>query len=146
MSDDLERRLRRLEDERSILDTLYAYAHSLDYGHRDEWLDCWTADATMHWPHRSFTGHGEIGGAFDDHSHAPAAWHKHLLVEPRIRLDGDRATVDSYFVRIDGAAEGPRVRSMGRYRDVVVRCPDGRWRLQERTAERESLVPNAPVT
>ena len=40
----LEERVQRLEDERAILDRLYAYCTSLDYGHRDEWLDCWTED------------------------------------------------------------------------------------------------------
>ena len=35
----LEQRVQVLEDERSILDTLYAYGHSLDYGVREEWMD-----------------------------------------------------------------------------------------------------------
>lgn len=146
MTDDLERRLRALEDERSILDTLYAYGHALDYGWRDVWLDCWTETAVLRWPHAAYTGHEEIGAAFDGHSHAPERFHKHLLVEPRIRLDGDRATADSYFARLDNGDEGPYVRSFGRYRDVLVRCPDGRWRIQERLAERESLVPGATLT
>ena len=29
---DIEQRLRRLEDEKAILDTLYAYGHHLVYG------------------------------------------------------------------------------------------------------------------
>ena len=52
----LEERLQRLEDERAILDRLYAYCYSLDYGWRDEWLDCWTEDAVLAWPHETFTG------------------------------------------------------------------------------------------
>jgi ketosteroid isomerase-like protein len=139
-------RLRRLEDQQAILDCLYAYAHSLDYGLRDAWLDCWTPDAELVWPHATHRGHEEIGRAYDDHSHAPEAWHKHVLVEPRIVLEGDRATVDSYFTRVNDSPAGPVLRSMGRYRDVLVRCPDGRWRLQRRVTERESLIPNAPVT
>jgi ketosteroid isomerase-like protein len=146
VSGDLEARVQRLEDEREILDTLYRYGHSIDYGLRDEWIDCWTETATLHWPHESFTGHEEIGGAFDGHSHAPERYHKHLLIEPRIRVDGDRATADSYFSRFDAAPDGPSVRSFGRYRDVLVRCPDGRWRIQERHTERESLIPGAPIT
>jgi ketosteroid isomerase-like protein len=144
--DDLAERVRRLEDERSILDTLYAYGHSLDYGERDEWIDCWAENGVLHWPHQSFRGREEIASAFDGHSHAPEAYHKHLLIEPRVRLEGDRARVDSYFSRVDGTPEGPRVRSIGRYRDIVVRCPDGRWRIEERRTERESLVPGSPVT
>jgi ketosteroid isomerase-like protein len=142
----LERRLLELEDERAILDTLYAYAHSLDYGDRGTWLDCWSEDAELHWPHETFRGVDEIGRAFDGHSHAPQAFHKHFLVEPRIRLDGDTASVSSYFSRINDSADGPVVRSFGRYLDTFVRCADGRWRIRRRELERESLIPNAPVT
>lgn len=144
---DLESRVRRLEDERAILDVLHAYGHSLDYGDRDLWLGCWAEDAQLIWPHATMTGHGEIGGAFDDHSHAPERWHKHFMVEPRIAVDGDTATVDSYFTRIDAGPDGaPFVRSMGRYRDRLRRCADGRWRFTERICEREGLVPGSPVT
>ncbi len=142
----LEQRVQALEDERSILDTLYAYGHSLDYGIRDEWLDVWTEDAVLVWPHWTFTGPTEIGTAFDDHSHAPEAFHKHLLIEPRVVLDGDRASVVSYFARLNDSPTGPIVRSFGRYLDQVVRCSDGRWRIAQRLTEREGLMPGAPVT
>jgi ketosteroid isomerase-like protein len=142
----LEERLRLLEDERAILDRLYAYGHSLDYGRRDEWLDCWTEDAVLAWPHETFTGREAIGRAFDGHSHAPEAFHKHLLVEPRVRVSGDSATAESYFARLNDAPGGPVVRSFGRYLDVLVRCADGAWRIRERRLERESLIPGAPVT
>src|ERR1700761_8805015 len=92
----LERRVQALEDERLVLDTLYAYGHSLDYGMRDEWLDVWTEDAELVWPHWTFNGQAEIARAFDDHSHAPEAYHKHLLIEPRVVLDGDEASVVRY--------------------------------------------------
>ena len=146
MSQAIEQRLRLLEDERAIVDTLYAYGHAIDYGLRDEWLDCWTETAVLHWPHESYTGREEIARAFDGHSHAPERYHKHVLVEPRIRVDGDRATAESYFTRFDATVDGPLVRSFGRYRDLLVRCDDGRWRFQERRAERESLIPDAPAT
>ena len=121
----LEERLQRLEDERAILDRLYAYGHSLDYGVREEWMDCWTEDGVLAWPHETFTGLEAIGRAFDGHSHAPEAFHKHFLVEPRIRLEGDAASVDSYFARLNDSPEGPVVRSFGRYMDSFVRCADG---------------------
>ena len=142
----LEERLQRLEDERAILDRLYAYGHSLDYGLRDEWVDCWTEDGVLAWPHETFVGREAIGGAFDGHSHAPEAFHKHLLVAPRIRLEGDEATVESYFSRLNDSPDGPVVRSFGRYVDVLARSADGVWRFRERRLERESLIANAPVT
>jgi len=144
--EELEKRLQALEDERSILDTLYRYGHSIDYGWRAEWLDCWTPDAVLVWPHHTFTGLEEIGQAFDDHSHAPEAFHKHLLIEPRVKLAGDNATADSYFARLNNSPEGPVTRSFGRYRDRLVRCQDGQWRMEHRVCERESLIPDAPIT
>ena len=60
MAGDVESRLRALEDERAILDTLYAYAHSLDYGVRDEWGDCWSEDAVLEWPHQTYEGREAI--------------------------------------------------------------------------------------
>ena len=40
-------------------------------------------------------------------------------------------------------ADGPAIKSFGRYRDVLVRCPDGRWRIKERRNEREAGRPAA---
>jgi ketosteroid isomerase-like protein len=143
MTEDLAERLRRLEDRSSIVETLYAYGHALDYGLRYVWSDCWTETAVLHWPGISFEGRAEIMRAFDQHSHAPDRFHKHFLVEPRITLDGDEASVDSYFTRLDTGDGGPVVRSFGRYRDGLTRCDDGRWRIAVRVTERESLIRSA---
>jgi hypothetical protein len=89
----IEERLRMLEDERAILDRLYAYGHSIDYGDRAEWLDCWVETAHLHWPTISHEGREAIGRAFDSHTHAPAVFHKHLLIEPRVTIDGSAASV-----------------------------------------------------
>jgi len=139
MSASVEDRLRRLEDERDIMETLYLYGHSLDYGLADEWLNCWTEDAVLQWPHRPpIVGHEALQQAYDAHTHAPDRFHKHVVVDPIIRIDGDRATVDSYFTRLDRYMEGPELRSFGRYRDKLVRGQDGHWRIQERLTERQS--------
>jgi ketosteroid isomerase-like protein len=139
----IEERLQRLEDERAIVDVLHAYGHSLDYGQRDLWADCWTESAVLHWPGVDFDGRAAIVQAFDDHSHAPDRFHKHMLVEPRVQLDGDMATVDSYFMRLDTGDDGPVLRSFGRYRDRMRRCDDGHWRFAERLCERESVIASA---
>lgn len=142
----LEDRLRRLEDEQGILDALYGYGHNLDYGHEDAWIDCWTEDAVLDWPGRALMrGHAELRAGFRNHTHAPAAYHKHLVVEPRITIEGDRATVFSYYARLDRYTEGPKIRAFGRYRDVLVRCADGKWRIKERFPEIESIRKTAPI-
>jgi ketosteroid isomerase-like protein len=140
-------RVRRLEDERGILDTLYTYAHGIDHGLQDEYAACWTEDAILYWPAREpLAGRDAIMRAFHEHTHAPDKYHKHFMAEARILVDGDRATSDCYFARLDDYDEGPQIRSFGRYRDVLVRGQDGRWRFHERRCEREARRRSAYAT
>lgn len=141
-------RLARLEDERAVVATLYAYGTALDYGDRDLFLECFTADADYRVEMRlsregsfRYCGHDELGGYFDRHTHAPAAYHKHVLVNPTIVCDGDTATATSYFLRVDApAASGPAVvLASGRYTDTLVRDPNGKWRIRSRRCEVENL-------
>jgi ketosteroid isomerase-like protein len=143
----LEERVRLLEDERAIVRTLTTYGHGLDYDLEAEFVDCWTEDAVLHWPGlEPIVGRAAIAETFRRHTHAPAYFHKHVMVEPLITIDGDTALVDSMFSRFDAYDDGPGLRSFGRYRDRLVRCPDGRWRFQERHAESESSrVRPAPI-
>jgi len=135
----IEERLRQLEDESAILQTLHAYAHCLDYGDEAGFLDCFHEEATLHWSSRGAQkGHAMIREGFRWHTHAPAAWHKHFLVEPRIDIAGDTAKVESMYTRLDRYESGPEFRSFGRYRDTFVRCKDGRWRFMERHADQEA--------
>src|SRR3954464_11370957 len=102
---DLVDRITRLEDERAIVTTLYAYGTALDYGDRGLFLDCFTADAEyvvdmrIH-PANGFQFHGreELGGYFDNHTHAPAAYHKHVTINPSVTVNGAAASATSYFI------------------------------------------------
>ena len=142
----IESRVLALEDEQDILRTLYAYGHSIDYGLEADWINCWTEDAVLQWPNRPpLKGHAALRTAFRNHTHAPQAFHKHVIVEPRIDISGDRATVRTMFARLDRYPSGPAVRSFGRYLDVLVRCKDGHWRFQERICEREASRAETPI-
>ena len=136
----IEERLALLEAEREILRTLHAYGHAIDYGDEEEFLDCWLEDAALHWPvyKEPIVGREALRAAFQGHTHAPALYHKHVVVDPRIDLDGDTAHVMSYYARLDEDPERPFIRGFGRYQDVLVRCEDGRWRSKERRTEHES--------
>ena len=145
---DLRARVALLMAERAVLDTLYRYGHSIDYGLEEEWLDCFAADGAFDVryrvgakPSRRYEGRSELAGFIAAHSRAPNHWHKHLLYEPLVTVDGDRATARSYFARLDADGNGtPSVRAFGRYLDELVRGSDGRWRFVERVAEVEAVA------
>jgi 3-phenylpropionate/cinnamic acid dioxygenase small subunit len=143
----LAARLRRLEDDAAIKETLYAYGSALDYGDRAQFLGCFTADAeyvvTMRLTPEGgmvFRGHDELGAYFDGHTHAPDAWHKHVTTNIAASIDGDTAEVTSYFLRVDAGADAApgTVLAAGRYVDVVVR-DEGSWRIRSRRCEVENL-------
>jgi ketosteroid isomerase-like protein len=146
----IEERLRALEDKRDILRTMYSYAHCLDYGDEAGFMDCWTDDAFLGWAMipGGLRGKARIREGFHIHTHAPDAWHKHMLAEPRITLAGDKATVQSMFFRIDPyeSLDGaPEIYAFGRYLDTLVRCADGRWRFSERKVEKEAAREEKPM-
>src|SRR5262249_41935300 len=137
-TEDLQALVARLADEQAVLDALYRYAHSIDYAFEDEWVDCFTEDAvweTRRGPvargaanHRR-QGHAALHEQFSHFTHPPEVWNKHMLVEPRLDLDGDRCNVQSYFLVVCAHPTGSFVKVFGRYLDRLVRCPDGRWRF-----------------
>ena len=104
MATDLEVRLELLEAERAITRTLHRYAHAIDYGDEEGWVDCFTEDGVFdvrsrhaHQLKRLITGREELRAFIARHTRAPELWHKHLLVEPVIDVDGDTATCASYL-------------------------------------------------
>ena len=137
----LEQRLEALEAERDIQQTMNAYAHAIDYGLAEEWLDLFTKDA-HYWsgirgvkmpelfgipqPEDGYSGK-DLSDYIHMHDHAPEAYHKHLIIEPVIKLEGnDKASAVTYFVRLDNGGEsGPFVLVLWRYFDKFVKCEDG---------------------
>lgn len=152
----LEERITALEDQRAITRTLLQYVQVIDQGSDPaEMGDCFTDDgvwwASIDGPFAGVAGSRHEGRKDIEHWFAgmprlgtslevPAnsrAKSKHYLVSPDIHLDGDRATVESYHLETTASKEGPLITSMGRYLDVLVRCPDGRWRIKDRHLCRE---------
>jgi len=152
----LEERLKVLEAERGILSTLYTYAHTIDFGLKDDWLDCFTEDAVykvqlfgdtlpnimVPQPPEGIKGREILSQYIHNHTNAPELWHKHCLIEPIIKLEGDnKASVESYFARVDEDDKGAYIMSVGRYSDKLVKSPDGKWRFKERYCNIESRLP-----
>lgn len=149
--DDVLARLAALEDERSILRTLYGYGHTIDVGDEEGWVELFAADAvfTVHareedYPPFRIAGRADLLDFVRNHTRPPELWHKHLLIEPLIDLDGDEAGCTSYFVVLVEHEGAPTVRVFGRYVDHLARGADGRWRFAERVAHLESLTPGLP--
>jgi hypothetical protein len=71
----------------------------------------------------------------------PAAWH--LVTEPEISLDGDRAAGTVTWTWVGrGDADTPVMRLLGHYQDSYVR-ERGRWRYQRRIAHTD--IPHRPL-
>lgn len=156
----LAARLRKLEDERDIRLALDRYGHSIDYGLESEWVDCFTPDGVYDLRLRvmspgldkifpfarvdaggiRFSGSKALASFVAVHSRPPAAYHKHIVVDQIVTRFGeeDKARATSYFLRVDDLAGRREIVAFGRYVDLLVRCPDGRWRFSERVVELES--------
>jgi ketosteroid isomerase-like protein len=148
----LEERVRALEDEKEIRRTLIQYSHAVDERDTQDPSvlgDCFTEDAVW-WASidgpwagaggARHTGRAEIEAwvkGMRSSGSGPHAKGKHYLVGPDIRVDGDRATAESYHLGAGASPDGTKPNSMGRYLDVLVRCPDGRWRITERHFAKE---------
>jgi hypothetical protein len=156
---ELTARLGRLEAERAVNLALHRYAHAIDYGDRETWIDCFTAggafdvrvrsdrleqDAPDFGPPRvkgtRYVGREQLAGFVANQTCAPAFWHKHILAAPVMTFaaDGRRVSLSSYFFVLDEPQGHPVVRAFGRYLDEMVLGEDGLWRFVERVAEIES--------
>ncbi len=144
----LEARLAILEDERGVVANMHRYAHSIDYGLEAEWVDCFREDGVFDMrrppdfdrPGNRIAGRTALRAFIATHTRAPETWHKHMMVQPRIALEGETAKVESFFTRLDEDETGaPYTLVFGRYRDTVERCADGLWRFRERIVEIEAI-------
>jgi SnoaL-like domain len=151
VTDSVIARIAALEAERDILRTMYRYGHAIDRGDEGGWLDCFTEDGVFaasserpHYPPFRLEGRAALEDFIERHTRPPGLWHKHLLIEPLIELDGAEATARSYFVVLVEHEGRPVVRVFGRYADRLRRGADGRWRFAERLATIDSVMPGLP--
>ena len=129
------------QDTRAILDVLHAYCHTLDGGDAAGCADCFTDDGVWEavWTDGSpveghrFCGRDELEAYFGRIVVEHPAWSQHHLVnDARVHVDGDGATVESYFTTVLAGAP-PQLGAVGRYVDRLARGADGRWRFTVRT-------------
>ena len=142
--------LKTMLDERAILRTLYSYGHAIDYGEEARWVDCFTEDGVFHVQYAGnvqpmrLEGRIALAAFVAGHPRAPETLHKHLLLNPLIDIEGDMASVASYFEMLLEIEGLPETYCFGRYLDRMRRCADGVWRFVERRAEVQSGRPDFP--
>jgi 3-phenylpropionate/cinnamic acid dioxygenase small subunit len=146
-------RLQRLEDKQAITEVLYAYAHHIDHGEREAWLDLFTETAIYRASVRR-----ETGPELDDVVHVSGrdglrqfianfrpggSTQSNFISQPLIRLAEDQAEAATYFNLMVARGGARETSSYGRYHDKLVRCTDGHWRIQERHSILASWVGRA---
>jgi len=135
--DDVDGRLGRLEDAARIRTLTQEYRRLLDARDLDGYGRLFADDGE--WLGGTGYGQGPAGitAMLNERlpargSDGPTAWH--LVTEPEISLDGDRATGTVTWTWVGrGDAGTPVMRLLGHYQDSYVR-ERGRWRYQRRIA------------
>jgi ketosteroid isomerase-like protein len=141
-----------LLEERAITRALHEYAHAMDYGDEEAWVDAFTADAVFdvvevvggRRVHRE-EGSGDLARYVARYP-KPPAFRKHVVVDPIIDVSGDTARVEAYWLLLqrDDDDGQPVMTAFGKYHDRLVKT-DGRWRIAERYADVEATAAPAPA-
>lgn len=140
----IEARLQRVEDELAIRRILADYAAFLDGRDYARYAALFTADGE--WSNAAASHKGQaairtmLEGALGP-AGAPNRANYHLISNPRIDLDGDRATATSRYLFVMRGPDGRPVPSLaGVYHDDLVR-QDGTWKIRRRVAD--DIMPTA---
>jgi uncharacterized protein (TIGR02246 family) len=134
----VEARLRRLEDLEEIRELLTEYQGMLDGKDLNGYAALFATNGEFVAGDVRAQGHEEIRalveGMLGNLLTTEQGDDAHLVVNPLVHLDGDRATAHvtwAYIVR--GPEDQPLLSKLGHYEDVLVR-ERGRWRFLRRSA------------
>jgi 3-phenylpropionate/cinnamic acid dioxygenase small subunit len=137
----LEARLRRLEDIEEIRLLLLEYARCLDAADYAGYAELFTEDGELDARLGRATGRDAIRALLDERlgaaSGPPRTPAFHLVGNPVIQVDGDRATSSVLWAYITHDERGyPLILQLGHYRDELAR-EDGVWRFRRREISRD---------
>lgn len=137
----LSAEVQNLRDREAVMEVVHRYAHFIDFARDQEWADLFTEDGAMIVKRRDpsmgqdlnvrgkqallefVTGHSKT-------SAAPYFYDKHVTTQALIKVEGDRATVQSYGYGFDDTPTGFWVPRWGRTVDYLVR-QHGKWLIYE---------------
>ncbi len=151
MPEDLEARLRALEDREAIRELRATYCFLVDDGRFDELVDDWfTEDARCEFRAADGSiepmlaqGREQVRALFSQGVALLLRDMSHTVHNHRIRVEDGRASGDCYFeLTATEVASGEDVVGAGRYIDRYRREGD-RWRFAERRAEIFFMAPRA---
>lgn len=133
MSDDLARRVRRLEDLLAIQQLFVDYGNHLDAGDFEAYANLFADDGeVMLGPLGRAKGRDEIRALMEGMLSGARGTSFHVITNPMVDLDGDRAMSTVMWTVIQRDADGsPKLSMLGHHTDVLVR-DGGSWRFQQR--------------
>jgi uncharacterized protein (TIGR02246 family) len=137
---DTETRLRVLEAKEEIRNLLQEYRRTLDARDMRAFSALFATDGT--WTGASGEATGPEGiytmltAVLPDNPPWPESTLWHLITDPAITVDGDRARAESLWMHVRrGDGDTTLTPTLGAYEDELV-VEDGRWRFQRRDARR----------
>jgi len=147
----LEQRVQRMEDESRIRRMLIEYGAYLDAKDYRAYAALFAPDGVWQGGFGTFTGPAAIEAMLTANLGAPEPGfvnkaNFHMLTNPLITIDGDRAHVESKYLFWTASSDSrPTPLLAGRYVDEFVRV-DGQWRIARRTTWGQIPYrdPNAP--
>jgi uncharacterized protein (TIGR02246 family) len=135
-----EERLRQLEDLEEIRLLFTRYAQYLDARDLTAYADLFARDGELEAPLGRATGPAAIRELLEERlsgSNAPTRVAFHLVANPIIELDGERASAQVMWAYLTSGEDGyPMILQAGHYDDVLTR-EDGRWKIQRHVISRE---------
>lgn len=138
MADELETRLRRLEDVEEIRALMMEYRRALDEKDFRAYAALFARDGVFTAGPMTATGPDQIFALVDGMVGTLLTERSgddfHLVANVSIEVDGDRASATSTWAYVlRGEDDTPVLSKLGHYEDELVR-EDGRWRFQHRRA------------
>jgi 3-phenylpropionate/cinnamic acid dioxygenase small subunit len=110
-------------------------AHLADTGDVEDYVNCFTVDASWDMPGGPRCGHDQIRSASHERRRAgatgPGSATRHAVGTIAVDVNGDRAQATSYFQFFVHTDSAPRLQLVGQYDDTFLRTPAG-WRLDHR--------------
>lgn len=133
MADDLQDRVRRLEDNLEIQQLFIDYGHHLDAGDFEAYALLFAKEGeVLLGPLGRAKGRDEIRALMKKTLSGAVGQSFHVISNPMIALSGDTATSEVMWTVVRRAEDGhPSLSMIGRHRDELVR-EDGRWRFSKR--------------